>query len=336
MRAISLFSGGLDSMLAVKLMTEQDIDVTALYIQTGFGSTRDITATLMQRAEKVGADFHLVDVREAYIQDILFDPVYGYGKNFNPCIDCHGYMFKIARAMMEELGASFLVTGEVVGQRPMSQRAEALGQVSKLAGDRPGERLILRPLSAKRLEPTTPEIEGWVDRERLLDLSGRSRERQLAMAAAYGWEEYESPGGGCLLTDPAFSAKLREFVAHDTLDAIDVDLLKYGRHFRLPGGAKLVVGRHQEDNKALQAIDHPDYRPIRLPVAGPYSLLESKASLEDRALALQIALTYGRSDPATLYTVTYEGVDYPVVPFATKAEAQRYFYNASSQQKEHT
>jgi len=128
-------------------------------------------------------------VRESYIQDILFSPVYGYGKNFNPCIDCHGYMFKIAKAMMEELGASFLVTGEVLGQRPMSQRSDALKQVSKLANDRE-DKLILRPLSAKLMEPTTPEIEGWVDREKLLDISGRSRERQ------------QSPGAGRIMRVP--------------------------------------------------------------------------------------------------------------------------------------
>jgi len=326
MRAISLFSGGLDSMLAIKLMTDQGIDVTALYVKTGFGSTYDITDALAVRAEMAGADFLMADVREEYIQDILFDPVYGYGKNFNPCIDCHGYMFKIARKMMEDVGASFLVTGEVVGQRPMSQRADALKQVSKLAGDKE-EKLILRPLSAKLMEPTTPEINGWVDRERLLDISGRSRDRQLAMAAAYGWDDYESPGGGCLLTDPAFSAKLREFVAHDELEVADIDLLKFGRHFRLPDGAKLVVGRHKEDNEALQKIDNPDYRPIRLPVPGPFSLLEAKATPEEIALALQIALTYGRSQPGEVYMVSYEGNDYPVVPFATKAEAQQYFYN---------
>ena len=326
MRAISLFSGGLDSMLAIKLMTDQGIDVTALYVKTGFGSTHDITEALAARAQMAGADFLMADVREEYIQDILFDPVYGYGKNFNPCIDCHGYMFKIARKMMEDVGASFLVTGEVVGQRPMSQRADALKQVSKLAGDKE-EKLILRPLSAKLMEPTTPEINGWVDRERLLDISGRSRDRQLAMAAAYGWDDYESPGGGCLLTDPAFSAKLREFVAHDELEVADIDLLKFGRHFRLPDGAKLVVGRHKEDNEALQKIDNPDYRPIRLPVPGPFSLLEAKATPEEIALALQIALTYGKSQPDEVYTVGYEGVDYPVVPFASKAEAQQYFYN---------
>jgi tRNA-specific 2-thiouridylase len=317
-------------MLSIKLMTEQGIDVTALYIKTGFGSTYDITDDLAKRAEMAGADFRMVDVREEYIQDILFDPVYGYGKNFNPCIDCHGYMFKIARAMMTELGASFLVTGEVVGQRPMSQRADALKQVSKLAGDNQ-DKLILRPLCAQLLEPTKPEIEGWVDRDRLLDISGRARDRQLALAAKFGWDDYESPGGGCLLTDPAFSAKLREFVAHEEMEVADIDLLKFGRHFRLPEGAKLVVGRHQEDNEALEKVNNPDYRPLRLPVPGPFSLLHRAATSDEIALALRIALTYGKCNAGETYEIEYEEQTYTVEPFATKAEAQHYFYNAQAE-----
>jgi tRNA-specific 2-thiouridylase len=314
-------------MLSVKLMIEQGIDVTALYIKTGFGSTYDITDELAKRAQMAGADFLMVDVREEYIQDILFDPVYGYGKNFNPCIDCHGYMFKIARAMMADVGASFLVTGEVVGQRPMSQRADALKQVSKLAGDNE-DKLILRPLCAKLLEPTKPEIEGWVDRDLLLDISGRARNRQLEMAAEFGWDDYESPGGGCLLTDPAFSAKLREFVDHKELEVEDIDLLKFGRHFRLPDGAKLVVGRHQEDNESLQAVNNPEYSHITLPVSGPFSLLQRSATPDEVKLALRIALTYGKSDADEVYEVEFENQKYQLQPFDTKAKAQKHFYNA--------
>ena len=311
-------------MLAVKLMTDQGIDVTALHVYIGFGSRGDVSEQLRRRAELAGADFRLVDVREAYIKEILFDPVYGYGKNFNPCIDCHGYMFKIARAMMPELGASFLVTGEVVGQRPMSQRPDALKQVQKLAGDNE-DKLILRPLSAKLLEPTKPEIEGWVDREKLLDINGRSREKQLAMAAEYGWEDFESPGGGCLLTEPSYAAKIRDFIAHEEFGVEDIDLLKYGRHFRLPGGAKLVVGRHQEDNEALLKLVNPDYLPVRLPVTGPYSLLHRNADSADRELAARIALTYGKSTPGERYAVKVGNETIEAEPFASKAEAQRYF-----------
>ncbi len=324
MRAISLFSGGLDSMLAIKLIKEQGIDVTALYIKTGFGGTKDVTDELKKRAKMAGADFKIVDVREEYIQDILFNPVYGYGKNFNPCIDCHGYMFKIAKALMPEIGASFLVTGEVVGQRPMSQRTEALAQVSKLAGDR-DDKLILRPLSAKLLEPTTPEIEGWVDREKLLDISGRNRERQLQMAKDFGWDDYESPGGGCLLTEPVFSEKLRDFIAHEEFGVEDIDLLKFGRHFRLPEGAKLVVGRHHEDNEALKAIKNSDYIPVTLPLAGPFSLLYKNASASDKKLAAKIAITYAKSSPDEIYEVHVGDEVIAVSAFESKKEAQKYF-----------
>ena len=324
MRAISLFSGGLDSMLAIKQITKQGIDVTALYIYTGFGGTKDVRDQLAERAKMAGADFLSVDVRQEYIQDILFDPVYGYGKNFNPCIDCHGYMFKIAKKMLKDLDASFLVTGEVLGQRPMSQRKDALKQVQKLAEDKEG--LILRPLSAKLLEPTKPEIEGWVDREQLLDISGRSRERQLALAKEYGWDDYESPAGGCLLTEPVYSQKIREFIEFEDFEVEDIDLLKYGRHFRLPNSAKLVVGRHKEDNEALSKIENKDYTSFRLPVPGPFSLIHKNATEQEQELAAKIALTYGKSQKNREYEVEVMGNIYKVTPFNTKEEAQKYFF----------
>jgi tRNA-specific 2-thiouridylase len=324
MRAISLFSGGLDSMLAIKLVALQGIEVIALYIKTGFGSTKDITQELEKRAKKAGAKLLVVDVKEEYIQKILFDPVYGYGKNFNPCIDCHGYMFKIAKAMMKDLGASFLITGEVVGQRPMSQRAEALKQVSSLAGDSK-DKLILRPLSAKVLEPTTPEIKGWVDREKLLGITGRSREIQLKLAKEYGWDDYESPAGGCLLTDPIFSQKLKEFIEYEKFEAEDIELLKFGRHFRLPDGAKLIVGRHKEDNESLKKIQNKDYISITLPIAGPYSLLFKEASKKDKELAAKIAITYAKSNPEKSYKINVADEVFEVSPFKSKSEAQKFF-----------
>jgi len=330
-RAIALFSGGLDSMLAVKLMVDQGVEVIALHIKIGFSGTKDTQAIMEERAKMAGARFEMVDVRDAYIQEILFSPVYGYGKNFNPCIDCHGYMFKIAKKMMEDFNASFLVTGEVIGQRPMSQRHDAMKQVSKLANDQE-ERLILRPLSAKLMEETTPEREGWVDREKLLDISGRSRERQLAMAKAYGWEDYESPGGGCLLTESHYAERIKEFIAFDTFEVEDIELLKFGRHFRLPDGAKLAVGRNQEDNAGLQAIESGKYLPIRLPVAGPFSLLSANASEADKALGAKLAITYAKSNPEEIYEVKVADAHFSVAPFASKQEAQAYFFNHTKPQ----
>ena len=327
-RALAMFSGGLDSMIAIKLMVDQGIDVIALHIKIGFGGTKDVSEVMKQRAEMAGAEFKMVDVREEYIQNILFDPVHGYGKNFNPCIDCHGYMFKIAKAMMSELGASFIFTGEVIGQRPMSQRHDAMKQVAKLADDKE-EKLIVRPMSAKLMEETTPELEGWIDREKLLDISGRSRERQLAMAEAFGWEDYESPGGGCLLTESHYSSRISEFIEFDTFEVEDIELLKFGRHFRLPDGAKLAVGRDKEDNEGLQAIQSDKYVTIRLPIGGPFSLLSADASSKDRALAAKLAMTYARSSAEESYDVEIGDETITVSPFAEKKEAQAYFFNAN-------
>ncbi|MDD3601923.1 MAG: argininosuccinate synthase [Sulfurovum sp.] len=327
MRAISLFSGGLDSMIAVKLIKDQGIDVTAVHIKTGFAGTKDISAILEERAKMAGADFEIIDVREEYIQKVLFSPQYGYGKNFNPCIDCHGYMFRVGKAVMEKLGASFIFSGEVIGQRPMSQRHEALKQVSAIAQDKE-EKLILRPLSAKLMEPTTPELEGWVDREKLLDISGRSRERQLALAASYGWEDYESPGGGCLLTEAHYSERLREFIAYDALAVEDIEILKFGRQFRLPQGAKLAVGRDQEDNAGLERIQSGKYIAVKLPIPGPFSLLSADAAKEEKVLAARLAITYARSNPQQHYLVKVGEETIEVSPFATKEEAQQYFFDA--------
>ncbi len=326
MRAISLFSGGLDSMLAIKVIANQGIDVTALHINIGFGGTKDVTKELERRAKIAGADFMVLDVREQYIQDILFSPKYGYGKNFNPCIDCHGYMFKIAKKVMQDRGASFLITGEVLGQRPMSQRKDALQQVKKLAQDE--DNLIVRPMCAKLLEPTKPELEGWIDREKLLDISGRSRDRQLALAKEYGWDDYESPGGGCLLTEPVYSQKIREFIEYEEFSVEAIDLLKFGRHFRLPNGSKLIVGRHKEDNEALQNLSASDYISFRLPVAGPFSLIHKDSTKQERELAAKIALTYGKSQKGQEYKVVIDIDEYRVVPFDTKTEIKPYFFNA--------
>jgi tRNA-specific 2-thiouridylase len=314
-------------MLAIKAITDQGIDVTAIHIKTGFGGTKDISELMRKRAQKAGAELEIIDVREEYIRKILFDPVHGYGKNFNPCIDCHGYMFKVARGLMDRFDASFLITGEVVGQRPMSQRADAIKLVTRLAED-DEERLILRPMSAKLMEPTTPELKGWVEREKLHSISGRSREEQLALAQKYGWEDYESPGGGCLLTEEHFSDRLREFTEYDELSLEEIDLLKFGRHFRLPDGAKLVVGRNKEDNEGLQKIESEKYIVVKLPIAGPFSLLGRDASARDRSLAAKIAITYARSSASENYEVTV-GEDEAVMvsPFSEKKEAQHYFLN---------
>ncbi len=324
MKAISLFSGGLDSCLSIKLIADQGIEVLALFIDTGFGGTKDKRSHLENMCKQIGAELKVINIREQFIQDVLFNPKYGYGKNFNPCIDCHANMFKVGKALMKEVGASFMISGEVLGQRPMSQRAESLDNVLKLAD---ADDLILRPLSAKLLKPTKPEIEGWVNREKLLGISGRSREKQIALAKEWELIDYESPGGGCLLTEAHFSDRLREFISHDTLLSSDVDLLKFGRHFRLPDGAKLVIGRDKEDNAKLEKIISDKYIEVTLPINGPYSLLSKSASMADKTLAAKLAITYTKSNIEDQYDVTINKDELiKVSPFRDKKEAQAYFF----------
>ncbi len=324
-KALALFSGGLDSMIAIKLLTDQGIEVTALHIDIGFGGTKDNTQLLKSRAAMVGADYMSVNTREQFIQEILFNPKYGYGKHFNPCIDCHANMFRIALALLEEHNASFIITGEVIGQRPMSQRSEAIKNVTKLANQEE-DGLILRPMSAKLMAPTTPEIEGWVDREKLLGIEGRSREVQLRLAKEYGFEEYESPGGGCLLTETSMAMKIKDVVAHGDFKVEDIDVLKHGRHFRLPDGAKLVMGRNKEDNEMLQKISHPDYLFARtVGIVGGLSLLSSDASQADKELAGRLMLTYTKAPKDTNGTIMIGEDTLEVMPFEDKREAQKYF-----------
>ena len=325
LRCISLFSGGLDSMISVKLMKEQGIDVTALFIDTGFGSTKDNRAILEKRAKIVGADFEVVNIRDSFIKDILFSPKYGYGKNFNPCIDCHANMIRVAKAFMPKFGASFIITGEVLAQRPMSQRKDALLQVKKLANDLE-ENLLLRPLSAKLLEPTKPELEGWVDREKLLGISGRNREVQLRLAKEYGFEDYESPGGGCLLTDERFSNKLRDFIKYDKLESEDIELLKVGRHLRLREGIKLIVGRNAEENERIKELENS--KMISVDVEGlpsPFSKISKKATKEDKELAAKIILTFTKAKKDETYEVAFEDEIIKATPFESRDEILKYY-----------
>jgi tRNA-specific 2-thiouridylase len=323
MKAIALFSGGLDSTLAMKLIIDQGIDVIACNINTGFGATRDRREHMEHMCRQVGAELRIVDIQSEYLQDVLFDPKHGYGKHFNPCIDCHAKMFEVAKRLMKEWGASFLISGEVLGQRPMSQNKDALAKVLNEANV---DGLLLRPLSARRLEPTLPETEGWVDREKLEGIMGRSRDRQFELAEAFGLTDYESPGGGCLLTDENFSKKMRDFIAHDTFEIPDIPVLKFGRHLRLPEGAKLVIGRNQEENARLQEIENEKFVHIRtVGIPGPRSLLSRSASASDRALATRLILTYCKTKEEETYTLDYEGEQVEGSPLASKDEAARYF-----------
>lgn len=322
MKAIALFSGGLDSTLAMKLIIDQGIEVIACNINTGFGSTKDRLAHMKNMCDQVGAEFRSVDIRDEYIREVLFSPKYGYGKHFNPCIDCHAKMFEVAKRLMEEWGASFLISGEVLGQRPMSQNRESLDKVLNLSNC---DGLLLRPLSAQSLEPTIAELNGWVDRDKLENIVGRNRERQMELAEAFNLKDYEAPGGGCLLTDEHFSRKIRDFIAHDTFDVADIPTLKYGRQLRLPEGAKLIIGRNEEENAQLEAIVNPKYSHIRTDLVGPHALISSNATEADRVLAAKLILAYCKAGFEGEQTLSFGEVPLTAVSDLTRNDAQKYF-----------
>ncbi|MBE9547632.1 MAG: tRNA 4-thiouridine(8) synthase ThiI [Proteobacteria bacterium] len=246
-KAIALFSGGLDSILAVKVIQEQGIDVLGVTFATPFfGAQKSIEA-----AKRIGLPLLTIDITEEYLA-MLKAPRYGYGRNMNPCIDCHTLMLKIAGGKMKELGADFLFTGEVMGQRPMSQGKQSLHIVAKNSGY---NGYVLRPLSGRLLPETIPETEGKVDREKLFDIQGRGRKQQMEMTIKYGISDYSTPAGGCLLTDRMFSKRLKDLFEHgEDFKVRDIELLKTGRHIRLDEKTKIIVGRNKSDNAAIQGL----------------------------------------------------------------------------------
>jgi tRNA-specific 2-thiouridylase len=281
-KGVGLLSGGLDSILAVKVLQDQQIDLVAITFATPFFGP----AEGMAAGEMAGVETRAVDISEIHLE-MLKNPRYGYGSRINPCIDCHGLMLREAAKIMAAEGGDFLFTGEVLGQRPMSQRRDSLRSVEKLSG-LAGR--ILRPLSAKLLAPTVVEEEGLVDRSRLLDIQGRSRRRQRELAAKYGLKEYPQPGGGCLLTNEGFANRLRKLLEICPGAGVeDVELVKWGRAFLLPGDAICMVGRNEGDNRRLEALagmrnivlrtsDHPGPVCVILALGGSFAL-ETAGSL---------------------------------------------------------
>jgi tRNA U34 2-thiouridine synthase MnmA/TrmU len=305
-RAIGCISGGLDSLLAVRLIQEQGIDVLALHVLHLWHAAHTPPGEMpaaVRRAQALGAEVRTVDGTEADLA-LLHDPPHGFGKHLNPCIDCRIWTLRQARQLMEEDGAAFVFTGEVVGQRPMSQRRDALRLVEKEAGLTD---LLVRPLSAKCLPPTRPEREGVLDRERLLDISGRSRKRQMALARDLGVTDYATPAGGCLLTDPGFAHRLRELMRQKEPTRTDVELLKVGRHLRLDDGTWIVVGRHQADNERLEAlVEAGDVRIEPADVPGPTTIVRSPAGNGAVEQAAAVTLRYTKVPPGESRPVTVQ------------------------------
>lgn len=315
-KALVLFSGGLDSSLAIRILQEQGIGVEAVHFKGAIHAGRfdEYDTSAMRFAGKFGIKLRMLQIGDDFV-DILKNPRYGYGSNMNPCIDCRIYTLKKAKEHMTKIGASFIATGEVLGQRPMSQRKNMLRLVEKNSGL---EGLLLRPLSARLLEPTTPEEKGWVDRERLYDISGRSRKPQMALAEKYGVKEYPSPAGGCLLTDPQFSARVKDLVNFGNLTADEIEFLKVGRHFRLSNATKAVVGRNQDENKRIFELIRGDDIVIRLKdMPGPVTILRGRPTEKEIELAGAITARYSKARQHNLakiscYRVNDKSIENPL------------------------
>lgn len=284
--ALSLFSGGLDSIISVKIISDQGIPVQGVTFETPFFSAARAQAT----AAQINLPLIIVNFTEEHLE-MLKKPRYGYGKYMNPCIDCHTLMIKKTGALMDEMGAEFVFTGEVLGQRPMSQGKQSLYVVAKNSGylDR-----VLRPLSARLLPETKPEREGKVNRELLLAISGRSRKVQMELATHYGITDYPPPAGGCLLTDPMFTKRLRDLFQYRKDAPIrDIELLKYGRHFRVNPDIKIIVGRNNTDNKAIESFQTQEDAVLRMQhLPGPTVLLPEGGDEESRLLAAGFCALY--------------------------------------------
>jgi len=308
-KAVVLLSGGLDSTLAAWLIREQRIGINGLTFATvfapGAGAGTDKPSSAAAAARFLGIALKVVENTHRLLA-IVKAPKHGHGSNLNPCIDCRIDELQQARAYLGEIGGDFLVTGEVLGQRPMSQRRDAMNLIDKEAGVKG---LVVRPLSGRLLPPTIPEQKGLIDRGKLLDIAGRSRHRQMALAQQIGLTDYPSPAGGCVLTDPNFSLRLADLLAHCDATPADVELLKVGRHFRLDDATKAVVGRCDADNQRLLALAQPgDVLFEVMGIPGPTTLLRGRASDDNVALAAALTARFSKAS-------TREVAEVRVMPF---------------------
>ena len=290
-RALGLCSGGLDSILSALVLKKQGIEVEGINFETPFFSAEKAR----RASQTTGIPLSVKNITPVYLE-MLKDPHCGYGNNMNPCLDCHALMFRLAAEVMRDKGFDFLFSGEVLGQRPMSQTRPSLRYVEKHSGV---EGLIIRPLSAKLLPETVPEQRGLVDRDRLLDISGRGRKRQMELAKTFGVMDYPAPAGGCLLTDVGFSRRLKDlFAGKKSYEERDFELLKHGRHFRLHGSHKAIVGRTQKDNeRILNHLDPAKDVLLRMTdVPGPIVLIPCGAPEQMVREAAVLCAAYSKTD----------------------------------------
>ncbi len=321
-KAVALISGGLDSLLATRLIQEQDIHVEGINFFTGFcveGHTHAIRKKDRDKvkrnnalwvAEQLGIKLHIVDIVEEY-KNVVINPKHGYGANLNPCLDCKIFMVKKAHEWIQSHGFDFIITGEVIGQRPMSQRKQTMPIVSAESG---ADDLLLRPLCAKNLPPTRAELEGWVDREKLEDFSGRSRKPQMALARRFGFEDYAQPAGGCcFLTDASYSVKLQDLWHNRGQKQYEIDdimLLKVGRHIRPEPAYKLIIAREEGENRFLSGYKNQFQTIKTVSHAGPLALVEGKQLDQDQInLACAITARFSKGRDANSVELSYSNCD---------------------------
>jgi tRNA U34 2-thiouridine synthase MnmA/TrmU len=275
-KAVGMISGGLDSTLAAKIMKDLGVDVYGVYFAMPWGCCDKTKA--IEAALKLKIKFIVLQLDERYLE-MIQKPKYGYGSALNPCVDCRIHMFSRAAQYMDQIGAKFVFTGEVMGQRQMSQLKKSLKWVEEGSGLK-GR--LLRPLCAQLLEPTIPEITGLVDRSKLLNITGRSRHVQLKIAKDNNITEFTAIGGGCLLTDPNFARRMKDTLDHGYKNFRETVALKWGRHFRINEKFKIVVGRDEEESISLTRYAHPTDHVMHLPSNdGPVALIKGETPDEN-------------------------------------------------------
>ena len=341
-KAVALISGGLDSLLAAKVIQQQGVHVEGINFYTGFcveGHTHAIRKkdrakpkrnNALWVAEQLGIKLHIVDIIEEY-KDVVINPKHGYGANLNPCLDCKVFMVQKAREWIEKNDFDFIITGEVIGQRPKSQRKDTMPVIARESG---ADQLLLRPLCAKNLEPTTPELEGWVDREKLHDFGGRTRKPQMALAKQFGFEDYAQPAGGCcFLTDAQYSHKLADMWkarGDRKYELDDIMLLKVGRHLRPRSHFKMIIGREDGENKFLHGYRKQYTHLFTTSHKGPLVLIDGKIEEDELELAAQITARFsqGRNADkvdAEIHTLAGESLVRQVTPIAGEAIPREWY-----------
>ena len=304
--AIAATSGGLDSLLAAEVIRRAGIEVTLLHVRHLFSAGDEGRERLRQSAERHGFPLRVEDASEGHLETIRH-PQHGYGRGMNPCVDCRIFMLKVAKRVMEEIGASFVVTGEVLGQRPKSQHMKALQAAGEESGL--GDRLV-RPLSANLLPETLPVREGWLRKEDLYAMQGRSREPQMALAAEFGIDDYPQPAGGCLLIEGTYAARVRDAFRHRGRDDVGLEefkLLQIGRHFRISDAVKVIIGRNRFENEDLETYGAGRIRLEPTKVMGPTTLIEGNVGAEDLVLAAALTARYCDATGPVAFSV--EGVE---------------------------